>query len=142
VHHGNFHSERRAADPVRWLVVGAAGSAIDWVKVLVVRYHKLKRRGLEQSGVCVDTVYNEYSSRGGRRRANAQLCVAKTNELFICASNLYAGSPCQSRLCSNEILCLVQALALKCGSAGLKPAIPSAESQRKMSVTAAKGGES
>ena len=64
MHHGNFHRERRAADPMRWLVVGAAGSAIDWVKVLVVRDHKLKRRGLEQSGVCVDTVIRVQWNRG------------------------------------------------------------------------------
>ena len=38
---------RRSRDPVRWLVVGAAGGAVDRVEILVVRNHKLKRRSLE-----------------------------------------------------------------------------------------------
>ena len=92
---------------------------------------------------------------------NSQLWVAKTNELLICASYLYAGSPClstqcngecgsrsraysterkettdgagahHSRLCSDEMLCLTQADALKVsGCVGSKPAMPSALNHR------------
>ena len=129
LNHTHLHCEPRATDPNRCsrgrrLVFGAAGRSIHRMVVFVVRHDKFEWSSLKQR--CVyETRRQQYyedalASRSGSSGGGSQLCVANTNELLICASNLYAGSPFHNLLCSDEMLCLTHAAALKVsGSAGL-----------------------